>query len=92
MGSDNPDYCILLALGIHLETSITRHGIGKQAFNFGKKDGLNKKGMPSVPIKSNFFIQNTLRNKIIGHNDFKRRLEGTFGMHSVRKHATTRAQ
>ena len=63
LGADNPDYCVLFGLGLHLESSIATHGMSEYVFNFGRSGdgGYDKKsGEPIIPAKANAFLQSTL--------------------------------
>ena len=82
IGAMDPDYCVLLGLGLHLETSISQvSSESPYVFNFGTAN----------PQNANTFVSNTLRNKIILGEDFKALFDGPLGTHSTRKYSTTEA-
>jgi hypothetical protein len=83
IGSMDPFFCVLLGLGLHLETSFSQ--VSDQSdllFHFGL----------ATPQRANNFVSRTLRENVLVHEDFMKKLEGLLGTHSVRKYATTRAR
>jgi len=82
LGANDPDYCILIALGLHCETSVSLHGGNRQfIFNFGTQS----------PKAANRKVSTAL-SKILNSDAFERLFEGLLGMHSTRKFSTTLAR
>jgi hypothetical protein len=81
-GAADPDYCFLLAAGVHLETSIYLHGGNQKfVFNFGRK----------TPKAANGYVAKKLQ-AILNLEDFQRVMEGLLGTHSTHKFTTTLAR
>jgi hypothetical protein len=83
IGAMDPEYCVLLGLGLHLETAISEVSDQSQhLFHFGR----------ATPKLANGFVSSALREKVLKHGDFKKQSTGNLGSHSVRKHASTHAR
>jgi hypothetical protein len=82
LGAADADWCMLLALCLALETSISMHGSREFVFNFGKQ----------THEAANSYVSKTLREELLGSELFDRLLEGLLGTHSCRKFSTTLAR
>jgi len=82
IGSMDPDYCILLGLGLHLESAILEGDQSNFLFHLGR----------ATPKLANGFVSGSLRQKVLQHSNFLKQHEGELGSHSVRKHASTHAR
>jgi hypothetical protein len=84
MGAMDPYFCVLLALGLHLETTFLEVSDQSELlFHFGK----------STPQLANKFVSDSLRLKVLRDEDFISMVEdGELGTHSVRKYSSTHAR
>jgi hypothetical protein len=82
IGAMDPFFCVLLGLGLHLETSFSQVSDQSELlFHFGT----------ATPKAANSFVSRTLSQKVLVHEDFMKQLEGNLGTHSIRKYSTTHA-
>jgi flagellar biosynthesis GTPase FlhF len=83
-GAKDTGYCLILALALHLETAISRHGNNKEfIFHFGKAN----------PQTANSYVGTALRNILKADIvDLISGEDGKLGTHSNRKYGTTAAR
>ena len=82
LGSDNPRYCVLLALGLHLEEWLATPAGVASPYLFGRSNN------PKTTARR---IYSILR-QVFESDDFNSTAIGNLGTHSFRKYATTYAR
>ena len=82
LGSDNPRYCVLLALGLHLEEWLATPAGVALPYLFGRSNN------PKTAARR---IYSILR-QVFESDDFNSTAIGNLGTHSFRKYATTYAR